>query len=136
VPDSVSGVSSTYGFYFAMWQYIRYSNYYSVLNATTGSFLAAIRDGTNPAISVKHILPRINIPAYKSGRLAIPATPASYSTMELIGICKRYAIPTPISPAVNPIKSASALNTLDISFFLAPTERKIPISFVRSITDT
>ena len=59
---------------------------YSVLSATTGSFFAAILDSTKPAISVKHILPRISIPAYQRGRLAIPATPARDSTIELIGI--------------------------------------------------
>ncbi|MDR0326009.1 MAG: hypothetical protein LBI19_07965 [Oscillospiraceae bacterium] len=30
---------------------------YSVLNATTGSFFAAIRDGTNPATNVRAMLP-------------------------------------------------------------------------------
>ena len=42
----------------------------------------------------------------------------------------------PITPAVKPIMIVSALNTLETSIFLAPILLKIPISFVRSITDT
>ena len=40
-----------------------YPNIYSVLSATTGSFLAAMRDGTKPAISVRTMLPAISAAA-------------------------------------------------------------------------
>ena len=41
----------------------------------------------------------------------------------------------PNTPLINPIMNVSALNTRVISFLLAPMERKIPISFVRSNTE-
>ena len=41
----------------------------------------------------------------------------------------------PNTPLINPIMNVSALNTRVISFLLAPIDRKIPISFVRSNTE-
>ena len=40
-----------------------------------------------------------------------------------------------MTPAAKPTLSVSALKTLEISFFDAPTERRIPISFVLSRTE-
>ena len=48
--------------------FIYYGIPYSVLSATTGSFLAALREGIIPAISVKSTLIRINTPATTGGR--------------------------------------------------------------------
>ena len=45
--------------------------YYSVLKATTGSFLAALRDGMMPAISVRSILMTIRTMAVVIGRTAL-----------------------------------------------------------------
>ena len=53
----------------------------------------------------------------------------------LIGINNSLAISIPSAPENNPIINVSALNTLVISFFLAPIARKIPISFVLSKTE-
>lgn len=59
---------------------------YSVRNATTGSFFAAILDGMNPAIHVSPMLPSTSIMAYRNGRSAIPVTPTSPETMLFTGI--------------------------------------------------
>src|SRR3954470_15038271 len=56
--------------------------------------------------------------------------------MALIGISNKIERPTPMIPAVNPMIIVSALNTLEMSFLRAPTLRRIPISLVRSMTET
>ena len=43
---------------------------------------------------------------------------------------------TPIVPDAKPIMNVSALNRFLMSFFLAPSDRKTPISRVLSTTDT
>ena len=70
-----------------------------------------------------------------TGNLAICETPVIFSTTTLIGTFNTKVINIPNTPLVNPIMNVSALNTRVISFLLAPMERKIPISFVRSNTE-
>src|SRR5574344_8472 len=107
-------------------QFQIFSKPYSALNASTGFFFAAILAGTNPAINVNNMLPNTRRIAYKMFRLAIPEISNKDLMNILIGMQSRYETPMPNTPAVNPIITASALNTLDISFFLAPTLLKIP----------
>ena len=70
-----------------------------------------------------------------TGNLAICETPVIFSTTRLIGTFNTSVINMPNTPLINPIRNVSALNTRVISFLLAPIERKIPISFVRSNTE-
>ena len=70
-----------------------------------------------------------------TGNLAICETPVIFSTTTLIGTFNTSVINMPNTPLINPIMNVSALNTRVISFLLAPIERKIPISFVRSNTE-
>ena len=70
-----------------------------------------------------------------TGNLAICETPVIFSTTRLIGTFNTRVINIPNTPLINPIMNVSALNTRVISFLLAPMERKIPISFVRSNTE-
>ena len=70
-----------------------------------------------------------------TGNLAICETPVIFSTTILIGTFNTSVINIPNTPLINPIINVSALNTRVISFLLAPIERKIPISFVRSNTE-
>ena len=60
--------------------------YYSVLNASTGSFLLANLDGISPAISVSSILIIIKIIAPAGGSDAILGTAVKSSTIILTGI--------------------------------------------------
>ena len=109
---------------------------HSVLNATTGSLLAATFEGINPAINVKIMLiitNEIASPIFNAARLGICA---KLITISFAGILIKYVNNAPITPAVKPIINTSALNTRLISFFLAPKLRKTPISFVLSTTDT
>ena len=62
-------------------------------------------------------------------------TPANCLMAIFAGMHINNVTPIPISPAVNPIISVSALNTLDMSFFDAPIALSIPISFTLSSTD-
>ena len=103
---------------------------YSVLRAITGSFLAAILDGINPAITVNNILIKTS---------TIPPNTGKEDTLEIsvilfitifIGIFKSIVTIIPIKPDVKPTINVSALNTLEISFLLAPIALSIPISFV------
>ena len=70
-----------------------------------------------------------------TGNLAICETPVIFSTTMQIGIFNTKVIRIPNTPLINPIMNVSALNTRVISFLLAPIDRKIPISFVRSNTE-
>ena len=54
--------------------------------------------------------------------------------MMFAGMQQSAVTPTPISPAVKPTMMVSALNTRPISPLLAPMERRMPISFLRSST--
>ena len=109
--------------------------FYSVLNASTGSFLLAILEGTNPAITVRSILIITRTIAPIAGNLEIVDIPTMPFIIIFIGIFKSSVIPIPKSPATSPTIKVSALNTLDISFFDAPIALKIPISFILSRTD-
>ena len=110
---------------------------YSVRNATTGSLLAAILAGTRPAIEVNAILKSIIKSPCKGLSAHMPVIVGSKCVIiKLIGILKMYVTNTPISPAVKPMMTVSALNMLDTSLLRAPKDLKIPISFVRSTTDT
>ena len=109
---------------------------YSVLKATTGSLLAAILLGNNPAINVSSVDNTIKNKALVTGSDANPGTSIKFSTIRLIGIFNKNETIIPNIPAVNPISKVSALKILDISFFLAPKLLIIPISLVLSTTDT
>ena len=108
---------------------------YSVLRATTGSFLLAYLDGINPDITVKIMLIKTNIIAEFIGKVATLFIPAKLFIIIFIGIFRSKVITIPNVPDISPIINVSALNTRDISFFLAPIALKIPISFVLSKTD-
>ena len=108
---------------------------YSVLNATTGSFFAAIFDGIKPAMRVKTMLIITSITPPETGNFATPDISDMAFIIILAGMHSNNVTPMPITPAVNPIIIVSALNTLDISDFEAPMLRSMPISFVRSRTE-
>lgn len=105
---------------------------YSVLSAVTGSFFAAILDGTSPASIVSPTLIATRITPASHGRAASPATPDRCSISRFMGMMSRIVMITPIRPEDRPIINVSALNTLEISDFDAPMLRSIPISFVLS----
>ena len=109
---------------------------YSVLNASTGSFLLAILDGINPAIIVRTMLITTKIIAAFTGKTAFTVSILVKEwIILLIGILSNSVTTIPKIPAINPTINVSALNTLDISFLEAPIALKIPISFVLSNTD-
>ena len=109
---------------------------YSVLNASTGSFLLAILDGINPAIIVRTMLITTKIIAAFTGKTAFTVSILVKEwIILLIGILSNSVTTIPKIPAINPTINVSALNTLDISFLDAPIALKIPISFVLSKTD-
>ena len=101
----------------------------------TGSFLDAILDGIKPAIIVSNILIITSTIAPLNGNLAILDIPTIDFIRILIGIFSKIVVPIPNNPDINPIINVSALNTLDISFLLAPIALSIPISLVLSSTD-
>ena len=109
--------------------------FYSVLSASTGSFLLAILAGINPEITVSIILINTNIAPALGGTMAFTDTPAKLYIKLFIGIVNNIVIPIPIIPDIKPIIKVSALNTLDISFLDAPIALSIPISFVLSSTE-
>ena len=76
-----------------------------------------------------------SITAPKAGNLATPAIPARFLIIMFIGIVSNTASIIPIRPAIKPIIKVYAVNTLLISFLLAPTALKIPISLIRSRTE-
>ena len=67
--------------------------FYSVLKASTGSFLLAILAGIKPAITVSKILMMTSITAPPTGRLAIDDTPVKLLIIKLIGIFNIIVIP-------------------------------------------
>ena len=67
---------------------------------------------------------------------ASPAMPVSGVRIRLMMTCKTYATATPNTPEHSPMMNVSALKTCLISFFRAPIARRMPISFVRSTTET
>lgn len=62
-------------------------------------------------------------------------SPLSVSMIELIGTRANSDTPIPSNPAQQLIIKVSALNTCEILRLDAPRARRIPISFVRSITE-
>ena len=102
----------------------------------TGSFFAADCAGTSPLISVSTMLTAIMTIPCHTGSAASVEMPVRAPKIKLIGIDKSYVTPTPIAPANRPIKNVSALKRFLISRFLAPSDRRTPISFVRSTTET
>ena len=63
---------------------------YSVRSATTGSFLAALRDGISPASSVNAMLTITNTSAAGNGKTALKfRIPVSRCKIKLIGIHNR-----------------------------------------------
>jgi len=67
--------------------------------------------------------------------LATPESSVKLSINAFIGNVRIYTITRPRAPLHTPIIKVSALNTLVISFFLAPNALNIPISFVLSNTE-
>ena len=117
-------------------QYLRLLHY-SVRNATTGSLFAAIRAGTIPEIRVSAKLTTTKTVASTTRNAArLPRFSIKCATIRFIGQVSKSDTPTPISPANKPIRKVSALKIRDISFFLAPRERRTPISLVLSTTET
>ena len=55
--------------------------------------------------------------------------------MALAGMQASMVRPMPMTPAVKPTMMVSALNTRLMSPLLAPMERRMPISFLRSSTE-
>ena len=89
-----------------------------------------------PAMSVSSVLIRISKSAPSTGRMALRfGRPVRWCTMRLMGISRISVHRMPITPAVKPSMSVSALKTREISCLLAPIERRMPISFVRSSTE-
>ena len=94
--------------------------------------MLAIFAGIFPAITFNPMLNKIKNIALPIGIVAILFIPVKADTMKLTGTHINNAIPIPNNPAINPSITVSALNTLVISFLLAPIALKIPISFVLS----
>ena len=89
-----------------------------------------------PAMNVSAMLMRISKIAPSTGRMALRVgRPVRWCTMRLMGINRISVHRMPITPAVKPSMSVSALNTREMSCLLAPMERRMPISFVRSSTE-
>ena len=109
--------------------------HYSVLSASTGSFLLAIFAGISPAMTVSSILITTSIIPPAAGNTAMLEIPTILCIIRLIGIHSSRVTPIPSTPAVSPTIKVSALNTLEISFLEAPMLLSMPISFVLSNTD-
>ena len=109
--------------------------HYSVLRASTGSFLLAILAGISPAIIISIMLISTSITPPIGGSATFTATPVILQIKLFIGNVSNIVIPIPNSPAIKPTINVSALNTLEISFLDAPIALNIPISFVLSSTD-
>ena len=75
--------------------------YYSVLNASTGSFLLAILEGINPAIIVKTTLIITKVIAPPIGNWLMFETPATALIIAFIGIFNSNVIAIPNTPAAN-----------------------------------
>ena len=108
---------------------------YSLLRASTGSFLLANLDGINPPIMVNITLIITNVIAPLIGSVDTFFIPDKFLIIIFIGIFNIIVIMIPNNPAISPIMNVSALNTLYMSFFLAPIALNIPISLVLSNTD-
>lgn len=113
-----------------------YYNIYSVLNAVTGSFLAAFFAGINPPINVSTMLSIISTTALTGGSAALTAVESVTACIMLLhGISSNNVIAIPIIPEQKPIINVSALNTCEMFLLEAPIARSIPISLVLSSTE-
>lgn len=109
---------------------------YSVRNAITGSLFAAFLAGSRPPRMVMTMLIAIRINEDFNGSCAVkPVNPDTFSIIVLIGISAIIDTPIPSSPAQQPMMNVSALNTCEILRLEAPNALRMPISFVRSITE-
>ena len=87
-------------------------------------------------MKVRIMLMIIRTIAPLTGSLALKILiPVRLCNIRLMGRSNSSVKPMPIRPAPKPTIMVSALKTLAISFFDAPMERRIPISFVLSSTD-
>ena len=109
--------------------YPLYISYYSLLNANTGSFLAACFDGIKPPIKVNITLNITNIVAATVGKTAVISSFTLWITI-LVGINSKSVTTIPIIPENNPAINVSALKIEDILRLEAPIALNIPISFV------
>ena len=107
---------------------------YSLLSASTGSFLAACLDGIKPPIKVKITLKTTRIIAAPIGNTAVMFVFTLW-IIALVGISSSIVVRIPSIPENNPTMKVSALNIEEIFFFEAPIALNTPISFVRSKTD-
>jgi hypothetical protein len=115
---------------------LKFLSYYSVLSATTGSFLDAFFAGIRPAKIVRSILIMTSIIAPTQGRTALMLEkPESAWIIAFTGKQKSMVKTIPIMPAATPMIKVSALNTREISFLEAPMALSMPISFVLSRTE-
>src|SRR5699024_5634653 len=113
-----------------------YSKIYSLRSAITGSLFAAFLDGIIPAIKESTKLNPTNATAVPIGKEAlIVVIPVREWIIEFVGINNKLVIPIPNTPDNKPMINVSALNICEIFDLDAPMARRIPISFVRSITD-
>ena len=79
---------------------------------------------------MSNVLITISIIAPIIGNSAVTITPVTFLIITFIRRFNTQVISIPIAPLVNPTINVSALNTLDISFLLAPIALNIPISLV------
>ena len=91
--------------------------FYSVLNASTGSFFAAKLAGINPEIIVKIILINIKSIAPQNGKCVKFGTSVIFFIITLIGIFNKRVIKIPIIPELKPnYKCFSIKYSSNISF--------------------
>ena len=89
--------------------------YYSVLNATTGSFFPAVLEGMKPAISVNSTDMMISVIAALNGSTAVMfGFPVTEWIILFIGMISSNVAPIPISPDSRPMMNVSALKIEDI----------------------
>ena len=93
-------------------------------------------EGINPASNVKNVESKTRPIAYSGDNSVKSATSIKFKIMMLIGMFNNNVIAMPNTPDTNPMRIVSALKIRAMSFFRAPNDRMIPISLVRSITDT
>ena len=96
---------------------------HSLRSASTGSFFDAMREGISPAIVVSASEINTSITPPATGNIAIFATPVRCSTIMEIGRSRISVTIMPSKPEMRPMMNASALNTWEMSFLLAPRDR-------------
>lgn len=101
----------------------------------TGSFFAAMIDGISPDTTMMTTAPAISTSGCHQAICNSPEMPSVAPKMRLTGYCSMSARITPSMPEKIPKSMVSTLKMLDISLFLAPSERSMPISLVLSCTE-